>query len=327
MAVDRSGTYGTGSTPQGTDFLTQYGSYMDALIDTAVLRLTSIAGTANAITASAEPFTVPATGLVTGMKFTLVPTTNNTGAATLNIDARGAESIVSGDGTVLGADALIGGTRYILEFDGTNFVIIGSSGGDATVGSSRTVYDTTSIWENNLPSNTLLMVELWGAGGGGGSSSSEGGGGGAEYATAMFRASDLAASVTITVPSGAAAETAGGNCTFGSYLSARGGGGANGFQGAAGAGLNGGAGGSSSDGGNAGDIHSGGGGGSDNRAGGDAVYGGGGGSGGGAGTGGSSLYGGDGGTSGLAGQRPGGGGGKSGGTGGGGRCIVTIFGG
>lgn len=331
MAIDRSGTYDEASSPAptGTQFLTQYGALVDALIDTAVLRLASVAGT-NTITASAEPFEVPSSGLVSGMKFTLVPVNNNTGAVTLNVDSRGAKDVLGADGSALSADALVDGTRYLLEYDGTDFIIIGAVGGAGAASASRTVYDTTTVWDNTLPATTLVMVELWGAGGGGSTSN---GGGGAAYAVAFYEAGDLPSSVTITVPAGGAGGaggTTGGNCTFGSLLTAYGGAGASANPGggggelaagslAVGGAVGGGAG--STTGGEAETIHAGGGGGSTGN-GGSTVYGGGGGSG--TGTGGSSKYGGNGGTGIAAGQRPGGGGGRTQ-AGGGGRAIVTIF--
>lgn len=172
MAIDPTTVFNAVAAPSGTAFLDQYHDVLGALIDTSVLRLASVAGS-DTITATAEPFEVASTGLVSGMKFTLVPAANNTGAATLNIDGRGAQSIVSGDGSSLNADALVAGTRYLLEFDGTDFVLIGSTGGGGTAAASRTTYDTTAVWSNGLPADTLVMVELWGAGAGGNSASSQ----------------------------------------------------------------------------------------------------------------------------------------------------------
>lgn len=348
MAIDPSTLYQASNAPTtngGTLFLDQYFAFVGDLVETAVLRLTSVAGT-DTITASAEPFSVPSTGLVAGMKFTLVPANNNTGAATLNIDARGAESIVSGDGSTLNADELVSGTRYFLEFDGTNFVIIGSQGGTAGAAASRTTYDATAVWANNLSADRLVMVELWGAGGGGHTSTSPGqGGGGGGYARALYKAGDLPSSVTITIPSGGAAGNpgaAGGNATFGSLLTAYGGAGAevagsdNGGGGGGGeleAGANetggsigggdGGSGTGDANGGDAKTTNGGGGGGANTGNGGGADFGGGGGAGR-TGDGGVSKGGGNGGDSGAAGQRPGGGGGFNA-VGGAGRCIITIF--
>lgn len=98
---------------------------------------------------------------------------------------------------------------------------------------------------------TFVMVEAWGGGGGGGSGrrgaaasarhGGDGGGGGA-YVQRLFRASDLGATETVTIAAGGAGGaaqtvnstngingTAGGNTTFGSWLTAYGG--AGGYQG------------------------------------------------------------------------------------------------
>lgn len=81
---------------------------------------------------------------------------------------------------------------------------------------------------------TIVRVQAWGAGGGGGDgggSQAGGGGGGGAYAEAWFLASDLAATVAVTVGAagtggqpGGIASTNGGNSTFGAHLTAYGGG-------------------------------------------------------------------------------------------------------
>ena len=93
---------------------------------------------------------------------------------------------------------------------------------------------------------TFVMVECWGAGGGGGSGrrgavntnrGAGGGGGGGAYVYRLFNVSDLTATVTTTIGAGGtagAAQTtndlngnagvAGGNTTFGAYLTAYAGG-------------------------------------------------------------------------------------------------------
>lgn len=103
----------------------------------------------------------------------------------------------------------------------------------------------------------LVFVQVWGAGGGGGGGTSAinaggGGGGGGAYTQAVFKAGDLASTVSVTVataPSGgagsagtASAGTAGGTSSFGSLLQAFGGG-AGGGAGAGGDGGGGGGGG------------------------------------------------------------------------------------
>lgn len=112
------------------------------------------------------------------------------------------------------------------------------------VGTDTQDFASSGTW--NKPSGaSTVIVEMWGAGGGGASGSlvnggsmcgGGGGGGGARY-FGIFKATDLAASVSVTIGAGGTggagqttlntagiAGTAGGNTTFGSYATAYGGG-------------------------------------------------------------------------------------------------------
>lgn len=128
------------------------------------------------------------------------------------------------------------------------------------------VFSSSGTWTKpSNPPPSFVLVELWAAGGGGGSgnradtgvASSTGGsgGGGGQYTYRFFKASDLSSTVSVTIGSGGtggAAVTsndtagnngvAGGNSSFGSYLTAYGGGG--GLGAAVGSNSSGGAGGS-----------------------------------------------------------------------------------
>lgn len=208
------------------------------------------------------------------------------------------------------------------------------------------------------PSNlSYVRVQAWGGGGGGNNSpdinGSGGGGGGGAYNEAYIWASSLSSSETITIGAGGNVAQAGGNTTFGSHITAYGGGtggsdvdsaqgggggggglwgaGANGAgnaaNGAAGSGptgFSGGAGGGNS-------AYWGGGGGNLVDSGGRSEWGGGGGAGYNSGSGGASKYGGTGGAWRSNGTAPGGGGGGSdnssfsAGQGAAGRIIVTEF--
>lgn len=185
-----------------------------------------------------------------------------------------------------------------------------------------------------LSGNERVYVQVWGGGAGGSSCTSSsspcngGGGGGGSYAEGNFRASDLTATISVTVGASAAANVIGNNSTFGSFITSYGGGtaasGANGqvIGGGGGAGIfsvgnagtnaTGGTGGSPLGGAVAtGSTFGGGGGPTSSGNGGSSVYGGGAGgygvNGGSASIGGNSMYGGGGG---------GGGGGNSNSTGG-----------
>lgn len=197
---------------------------------------------------------------------------------------------------------------------------------------------------SGFSAKAYVLIEAWGAGGGGGrntAASTVSGAGGGSYKTRRILLSALGSTETVTIGAGgtgrtgsAGSGTAGGNTTFGSFLTAYGGGpGQNNGTGGGGGtffaqGVTGSGDGDFFTGGNGGP-------GSGTGVGGQSVYGGGGGGGGGtSGTnaGGVSQFGGSGGTGGgtaTAGTQPGGGGGGgvngNGGDGGAGKCVVTIF--
>lgn len=107
----------------------------------------------------------------------------------------------------------------------------------ALAGGSVTYQAFTASGTWTKPSGaTLVYVEVWGGGGSGsirrGGNSNNGGGGGGGFVSRLYRASDLGATVSVTIGSGGAAVSrttngstsgnAGGNSSFGS-LTARGG--------------------------------------------------------------------------------------------------------
>lgn len=89
---------------------------------------------------------------------------------------------------------------------------------------------------SGLPTNAMVFVQMWGGGGGGGGAGGDGttgsgGGGGGAYVEAWFRASELGSTVSLNVAGGGnggssgANGSVGGNSTFGTLLTAYGGGG------------------------------------------------------------------------------------------------------
>jgi hypothetical protein len=214
----------------------------------------------------------------------------------------------------------------------------------------------------NATANSRTLIEAWGAGGGGTNTNHAAGGGGGAYNYRWITTSLLGATETATVGTGGAtnstAAATGGSSTFGSWLTAYGGGGGGlsgttgeggGGGGMTGAGANGGtsgfagfggnplggaavgaestlgggAGGNSSiNGGNS--FYGGAGGGGNTTNGGNSIWGGGGGQGEAGGAPGTSAYAGAGGAIGSPGVQPGGGGGKAS-KGGDGQIIVTTF--
>jgi hypothetical protein len=339
----------------GTAFLAQYAARLKTLFDASAFPLTDVSGTGNAVTAQLDP-PLDAGGLVNGMKFTITWAAANTGAVTLAINGGSAVPVIDADGAALTASALVAGRRSLIEYILGAFRILSSAGGaGAGAGPAYQAFTSSGTWTkpSGYDDDTVVMVEVWGAGGGGGRSGvanfGAGGGGGGSYAVRFFRMADLPSSVTVTIGAGGTgaitnvAGGIGGNTTFGALLTGFGGGGGGGgaaavpAAGGGGGGENGpgtsavintpGVGGSvGGAGGGVGSakssaltIHGGGGGSpSQTGTGGDAVYGGAGGGGGVAsGTaGGISKFGGNGGA-GSAGTTPGGAGSAPGGGGGG----------
>jgi hypothetical protein len=99
---------------------------------------------------------------------------------------------------------------------------------------TMTTVGSGDSWEKPTGGQTLCFIELWGGGGSGGKGSSgraAAGGGGGGYASVWLPMSALASTETVTIAAGGAAPTvqltpgnAGGTSTFGSILTAFGGG-------------------------------------------------------------------------------------------------------
>lgn len=328
----------TSGPATGADVMANLNSHIERLWNAVALPLTSIGGTANALTATLNPPLL--FGLVVGMKFTLTVPAANTGGVTLVINGAAAVAVLRSDGSALTNGALSAGSRVLLEWDGAAMRVLAGASADADGGLPQRIDFTasgtfTKAVYGDFPDDHMVMVEGWGGGGGGGvGSNARGGGGGGGYSRREFRFVDLPSAVTVAVGAGGGGGAAGGNTTFGALLTAYGGG-AGSFN--ASVVYGGGGGGSNQAGGNATGSANGAGGfqgggglvGSDSTAlyggggggrqidsqpffGGRAVFGGGGGGyqvGGTNVVGGASLWGGNGGSGGVAGAAPGGGGG------------------
>ncbi|MCA2014464.1 hypothetical protein LCM17_23465 [Cereibacter sphaeroides] len=321
------------SDPTGPELITHVNARNKSLFDAARFTLTDVAGTANAVTATLDPG-LDGDGLIDGMTFGITWAAVNTGGVTLAINGGTALAVLDGEGNALAAGALSNGLRSTIEYVGGSYRLLSPSSEAAAVARYNWLFTASGTWNApDLPDDTPVFVEAWGGGGGGHTATPGGGGGGGGYAARMFRLGDLPSSVTCSIGSGGAAGAAGGNTTFGAFLTAyRGGRGHHGsgspFGGGGGGtsdvgtdatsaipgngGFQGGGGGGQ----DAGGLHGGAGGGSGeiDPEGGQAVYGGAGGGaslGGLAHSGGTSKHGGAGGDGGVAGSAPGGGGGAA----------------
>lgn len=339
------------------------GVFMDAvqeeltrLYNASALRLSSVAGTANAITATVAPALTA--GLADGMAFHLTPLVDNTGAATVAIGALAPVDVVDSAGAALSPGALKSGLLAELLFNGTTGKLQLKNSAQVVKVLNQQAFTASGTWTKpaGTPADAWVFVECWGGGGGGHNAASFSGGGGGGYNYRIMRAGDLGGTVAVTIGAGGAIASGGGLTTFGAHLSAYGGaagsasaGGGGGGQLAAGSGAQGGGpcGGRPGDatyasgfgvGGGAGgtttspstvggDGWFGGGGGGSTPAGpgGASAWGGGGGGGASGQPGGISMNGGNGGASGAAGSAPAGGGGSNA-AGARGECRVRVIG-
>ena len=218
--------------PSGLQFLQQYSERLKLLLDSSVMQLTAVGGTGNVVTATLDP-TLTA-GLVQGMKFTLTWAAANTGPVTLTLNGGVAVPVLDGVGAGLAGSALAAGQRSLIEYVSGSFRII-SGGADSGAGAAPYFMALTASTTWTKPSgyadSTPVLIEAWGAGGSGGWSNTTlgGGGGGGAYVARRLRYADLAASLTISIGAGGAAQAAnaggnpGGNTTVGAILTAYGG--------------------------------------------------------------------------------------------------------
>lgn len=325
-----------GANPTGLELREHMNARIKTLFDGAHFPLSDVGGTVNAVTATLDP-PLDGDGLIEGMLFSIVWADANTDAVTLSINGGTAVAVLDVDGSALGPGALQEAMASLLRYTGSDFRILTRLSVNSATGrySWQITANTTWTPPDNLSEDTPVYVQAWGGGGGG--ATSNGGGGGGAYTEWTFRLGDLGSSVTCTIGAGGASDTAGeagGNTTFGSFLTAYGGTGGSAGGGGLGASefgttlpkelaLDGGGsyfldihGGGypgadgSGNGGPATQRNAGGAGGFGSGVGGAAICGGGGGGGGTSSAGGVSLYGGNGGNGGSAGVAPGGGGGR-----------------
>ena len=85
--------------------------------------VTTGTGTAYGLTLSPAP-----TALTAGFMVRIKPHTNNTGAATLNVNGLGAVSLKKADGSEFSADSLLATGIYTFVYDGTAFISQGEGG-------------------------------------------------------------------------------------------------------------------------------------------------------------------------------------------------------
>lgn len=225
-----------GDPANGDDFIDALDERFEVIWNGVMLHMTSVAGTADAVTASVTP-AVGVDGYLNGMTFSIVWGDANT---ITNFTLNGLP-VVGPAGEALPVGAVVSGLASVLVVVDDEFRVMTPIVADAEsaayywqITSSQTV-----TWPTNLPDDRRARVQAWGAGGGGHNTVGAGGGGG--YAETEFRLTTLGASTTCTIGTGGvagASATAGGNTTFGSLLTAYGGGAGSAGYGGSGGGSN-----------------------------------------------------------------------------------------
>jgi hypothetical protein len=242
---DSGTTYFTNSIVKETGTFKLYGSIVDnnlgnALTDAAawelLVDLSNVGGTQSAYgvtTNTGNAYVLTTTPSVTSLNSGLILEVEfnaaNTGAVTLDVGSTGVKNVLDQDGNALSSGAIVASRRYLMFYDGTEFIIFNS--GSSTLKSvNRQIFTASGTY---TPTSGMVYadVEVIGGGGGGGSSRS-GAGGAGSYSKSLISAATMGASQTVTIGAagaGAAAAStngsAGGNSSLGTLVTANGGGG------------------------------------------------------------------------------------------------------
>ncbi|MGO4738663.1 hypothetical protein AB4099_19095 [Bosea sp. 2KB_26] len=124
-------------------------------------------GSANALTLTLAP--APTNyAIMEGSPIRVKIATNNTAAATINVNTLGVKNIVRADGTASAARDLIAGSVIQLVYDGTNFQIQNNVEGAATMLDTQVFGSSVGAISWTCPADGLYEVTVAGAGAGGG---------------------------------------------------------------------------------------------------------------------------------------------------------------
>jgi len=235
----------------GDAALDEIGLRFDRLLDNGVLRTTVTSDGAegdditveirdNAASPAVDAYFL-SDGWRNGMGgITLWPATN-TGAVTIAVNGGAPMALLTPSGGAVEAGQLPSGLLVQWRYWGGDLIVVSpipaSDSGPQARYFFKLISSQTWVKPVGLGDDTAWNVLGWGAGGGGSSGASTAGGGGGACQQGLFRHGDLPSSVAVTIAAGGAVNANGGNTTFGSLLTALGGGRAVSAGGGAGAGL------------------------------------------------------------------------------------------
>lgn len=123
VATRKSPTQAVDTTIAGDDYGDRVNVEITSLWNYITMPLTGLAGTANAITASSLVPLIASP--VVGNRISFIPTATNTGAATIDVDAKGVKAIVTAANVALVGDEIRLNQEVWCEYDGTSWRIIG----------------------------------------------------------------------------------------------------------------------------------------------------------------------------------------------------------
>lgn len=126
-ALRKTPTSTNGGSDVGTTYAQAVDTEIEALWTCAPIFLTTIGGTANAITASSDSALVGAiAAYARPMSFWLTPATTSTSSVKINIDGIGLVDVFDKDGNGLAAGALVAGRQHLITWYGTAFRLFSS---------------------------------------------------------------------------------------------------------------------------------------------------------------------------------------------------------
>lgn len=106
----------------------------------------------NALIGTSSP---PATGYTAGMTLSFVVASNNTGAVTIDLDGLGVKNVFADSTTPLGNGAFKAGKIATIEYDGTQFQVVG---GTAKSGGATGGGDDAVFYENGQTVTTSYTI-------------------------------------------------------------------------------------------------------------------------------------------------------------------------